>query len=91
LFPKRWIFTNFLKNSWFKHHVKVFAIHYVNGINWGRIHFLRWIRFWTGSSLSFTVFLASSWGLVNQPGKSYVTRLKEIGRSVTFSPSPPPQ
>ncbi len=33
-------------------HVKVFTIHYVNGISW-QIHFLQWgrIRFWTKSDL----------------------------------------
>ncbi len=36
----------FEKLSWFRHHVKVFTLHSVNGIN-RRIHFLRWI--WTGS------------------------------------------
>ncbi len=46
---KKMFLTNFLKICHdIRHHVKVFTTHYVNGISW---HFLRWIRirFWTGS------------------------------------------
>jgi hypothetical protein len=51
---KKMFLNNFFeKLSWYRHHVKVFTIHYVNGINW-RKHFLKWIRtrFRIGSGLS---------------------------------------
>jgi hypothetical protein len=82
----------FEKLSWYRHHVKIFTVHYVNGINW-RIDFLKWIwirsvfrgwiQIWSRSKPDWIPNTAQMWDFILD-SKCTINLVLSVGQLMVF-------